>query len=85
MAGVHLVASAEAMCLGAKVGLDMTQLFEIISTAAGTSWMFVDRVPKLLMGKWTSEKTVRQVVCELVSCVRTFIFSLFGRMNEFKM
>ena len=66
MAGVHLVAAAEAMCLGSKVGLDTTKLFEIISTAAGTSWMFVDRVPQMLSGKWALKKSINHVISELV-------------------
>ena len=66
MAGVHLAAAAEAMSLGAKVGLETNQLFEIISTAAGTSWMFVNRVPELLSGKWVSKKTVSDVISNLV-------------------
>jgi 3-hydroxyisobutyrate dehydrogenase len=66
MAGVHLVAAAEAMSLGSKVGLDTEKLYEIISTAAGTSWMFVDRAPQMLSGKWTSKKTLSEVIAELV-------------------
>jgi 3-hydroxyisobutyrate dehydrogenase len=66
MTGVNLVAAAEAMSLGARVGLDTEKLYEIISTAAGTSAMFVDRTPQLLSGKWTSKKTVNDVIAELV-------------------
>lgn len=66
MAGVHVVAAAEAMSLGSKVGLETNKLYEIISTAAGTSWMFVDRVPQLLSGKWTSKKTINDVISDLV-------------------
>jgi 3-hydroxyisobutyrate dehydrogenase len=66
MAGVHLAAAAEAMALGKKVGLDLEQLYEIISTAAGASWMFIDRTPQLLSGKWSSKKTVDNVIAELV-------------------
>jgi 3-hydroxyisobutyrate dehydrogenase len=66
MAGVHLAAAAEAMTLGAKVGLDTTQLQEIIATAAGTSWMFVDRAPQMLSGEWQLKKTIEEVIRELV-------------------
>ena len=67
MTGVHLLAAAEAMSLGSQVGLETKQLFEIISGAAGASWIFVDRIPQLLSGKWTSKKTLNDVVSELVS------------------
>jgi len=48
LAGVHIVAAAEAMAFGAKLGLDTRSLFEIISNAAGGSWMFKNRVPAML-------------------------------------
>jgi len=66
MSGVHLAAAAEAMSLGVKVGLEAEKLFEIISTAAGSSFMFVDRTPQLLSGEWTARRTVDDVVAELV-------------------
>ena len=67
MAGVHLGAAAEAMSLGMKVGLEPNKLFEIISTAAGSSFQFVNQTPQLLSGKWTSKKTVDEIIAELVS------------------
>lgn len=67
MTAVHLVAAAEALSLGAAVGLDTTKLFEIISTAAGTSVMFVDRGLQMLKGDFTSRKTIDDVLTELVS------------------
>ena len=49
-AGVHLVAAAELLALGAKAGCDPKTLFEIVSQSAGSSWMFNDRVPRMLDG-----------------------------------
>jgi 3-hydroxyisobutyrate dehydrogenase len=72
MAGVHLAAAAEAMSLGKKVGLDTKQLFEIIAGAAGNSAMFKDATPQLLSGKWKNEKTIDEVIAELVSSYRVF-------------
>jgi 3-hydroxyisobutyrate dehydrogenase len=77
MAGVHLVAAAEAMTLGARVGLDTNKLYEIISTAAGSSAMFVGRVPGLLSGEWSGEMTVGDVIAELV-CLLLFPLSPFS-------
>jgi 3-hydroxyisobutyrate dehydrogenase len=74
MAGVHLAAAAEAMMLGAKVGLDTAQLQEIITTAAGTSWMFADRAPQMLSGTWQSTKTVGDVISELVRIFPLFFY-----------
>lgn len=47
-AGVHLVAAAELMALGAKAGCDPQTLFDIVSTSAGQSWMFEDRAPRMM-------------------------------------
>jgi 3-hydroxyisobutyrate dehydrogenase len=74
MAGVHLAAAVEAMSLGMKVGLEPNKLYEIVSTAAGSSFMFVNRIPQLLSGNWTSKKTVDDVVAELVSISSVSVF-----------
>lgn len=57
-AGVHLVAAAELMALGAKAGCDSQTLFDIVSTSAGQSWMFNDRVPRMLAGDYTPRSMV---------------------------
>ena len=79
MAGVHLAAAAEAMCLAAKVGLEPETMFKIISTAAGASTMFVQKAPQWLSGSWESGKTADDVVRELVSC---FFFGVRVRLFE---
>jgi 3-hydroxyisobutyrate dehydrogenase len=66
MTGVHLAAAAEAMSLGIQVGLEPKQLYTIIAGAAGNSFIFKERTPQLLEGKWTSTKTVDDVIAELV-------------------
>ncbi|KAI0524860.1 hypothetical protein KFK09_004250 [Dendrobium nobile] len=48
--GIHLVASVEATFLGVRAGIHPTILYDIISNAAGSSWIFVDAIPKLLTG-----------------------------------
>jgi len=48
LAGVHVVASAEALALAAKAGLDVRQLYEIVNGAAGSSWMFRDRGQRMI-------------------------------------
>lgn len=47
-AGVHLVAAAEYMALGARAGCDPRKLHEIVSSSAGQSWMADDRVPRMM-------------------------------------
>ena len=46
LAGVHIAAAAEAMALGIN-GTDPDQLFAVLSGAAGSSWMFNNRVPHI--------------------------------------
>ncbi|MDQ2088870.1 NAD(P)-dependent oxidoreductase [Marimonas arenosa] len=48
-AGVHLVAAAEVVALGTRAGCDPETLLSIISGAAGQSWMFDDRAPRMIM------------------------------------
>ncbi len=47
-AGVHIVAAAELMALGAKAGCDPQKLFEIVTGSAGQSWMLEDRGPRMM-------------------------------------
>jgi 3-hydroxyisobutyrate dehydrogenase-like beta-hydroxyacid dehydrogenase len=67
LAGVHIVAAAEGMAFGAKLGLDTGSLFEIIKNAAGGSWMFENRVPAMLNGDWTPHSQLAIFVKDLVS------------------
>eukprot|EP00931_Biecheleriopsis_adriatica_P033156 TRINITY_DN19258_c0_g1_i3.p1 TRINITY_DN19258_c0_g1~~TRINITY_DN19258_c0_g1_i3.p1 ORF type:complete len:327 (+),score=100.81 TRINITY_DN19258_c0_g1_i3:83-982(+) len=58
LAGVHIATAAEAMALSAKAGLDTRQVFEIITSAAGNSWMFENRVPHMLADDPTPHSAV---------------------------
>ena len=48
LAGANLVAAAEAMALGARLGLDGQMLFEVINQSSGASWIFSDRMARVL-------------------------------------
>ncbi|EYU40112.1 hypothetical protein MIMGU_mgv1a000277mg [Erythranthe guttata] len=48
--GIHFVASIEAMSLGVQVGIHPCIIYDIISNAAGNSWVFKNYVPHLLKG-----------------------------------
>eukprot|EP00898_Chlorokybus_atmophyticus_P007744 jgi/Chlat1/7971/Chrsp69S07405 len=61
LAGVHIAAAAEAMALGARAGLDTRALFDVISGAAGNSWMFSDRVPRMLSSSFTPPKSALDI------------------------
>ncbi|XP_038878743.1 uncharacterized protein LOC120070914 isoform X2 [Benincasa hispida] len=48
--GIHFVASLEAISLGIKAGIHPWIIYDIISNAAGNSWVFKNYVPHLLKG-----------------------------------
>ena len=65
LAGVHIAAAAEAMALGVRAGADPRELFEVISNAAGRSWMFENRVPHMLDRDFTPRSAVEIFVKDL--------------------
>ena len=48
LVAIHNVASAEAMVLGMKAGLDPRQVFELVAAGAGTSRVFELRAPMMV-------------------------------------
>jgi 3-hydroxyisobutyrate dehydrogenase len=58
LAGVHIAAAAEALALGSKAGIDPNRIFEVISSSAGASWMFQNRVPHILADDYTPHSSV---------------------------
>ena len=53
LAGVHIAAACEAIAFAAKQGLDIGKVYEVITQAAGNSWMFENRIPHVLEGDYT--------------------------------
>lgn len=48
MCGAHLAVAAEALSLAEKLGVDMTQMLDIVSGSAASSWMLKDRGGRML-------------------------------------
>ena len=48
LAGTQLVAAAEAITLGAQLGLNLDTLFDVICNSSGASWIFADRIARVL-------------------------------------
>jgi putative dehydrogenase len=48
LAGINLVAGAEALALGMRIGLDPHKLFDLIRESSGASWVFEDRMARAL-------------------------------------
>jgi L-threonate 2-dehydrogenase len=62
MVGTQLVVAAEALAFGEKLGLDRDMLFDIISRAAGNSWIFSDRGPRMLTGEFSPPKSALSIL-----------------------
>ena len=52
LAGINLVAGAEALALGVRLGLDKRALFEVIKASSGASWIVGDRMARALDGDY---------------------------------
>jgi 3-hydroxyisobutyrate dehydrogenase-like beta-hydroxyacid dehydrogenase len=65
LAGVHIATAAEAMALGIRAGADPRTLFEVISSSAGSSWMWQNRIPHVLEGDDTPLSAVNIFVKDL--------------------
>ena len=50
LAGIHNAAAAEALALGIKAGLDPHKVFDVVMASSGMSWMFGDRIKRLIDG-----------------------------------
>lgn len=48
LAGIHITSAVEALAFGTRAGLDPQKIFDVISTSAGNSWMFQNRIPHVL-------------------------------------
>jgi L-threonate 2-dehydrogenase len=65
LAGVHIAVAGEAMAFAAKQGLDLDKVYEVITASAGNSWMFENRMTKVLSGDYTPNSAVEIFVKDL--------------------
>jgi len=65
LAGVHIAVAAEALALGIRAGAEPATLFEVISSSAGSSWMWQNRVPHILAGDDTPLSAVNIFIKDL--------------------
>ena len=65
LAGVHIVAAAEAMAFASRLGLDLKSLYEVLSNSTSWSWMFANRVPQILNMDWTPHSALAIFVKDL--------------------
>ena len=53
LAGVHIAAGAEAMALASKAGIPLDVMYDVVTHAAGNSWMFENRMKHVVEGDYT--------------------------------
>ena len=70
-AGANLVTACEAITLAIRLGLDPVQVDEIISGAAGNSWMWQDRIKPLVAGDHTVRSAIEIFVKDMGIVVDT--------------
>ena len=78
LVSIHNVASAEAMVLGMKSGLDAQQMFDVIKTGAGNSRIFELRAPMMVendysqatmkMDVWQKDLQVIKAFADTMEC-----------------
>ncbi|MGK7863502.1 L-threonate dehydrogenase [Falsiroseomonas sp. E2-1-a4] len=65
LAGVHIAVAAEAMALGIRAGADPQKLYDVVTSAAGNSWMFENRMARVLTGDDAPRSAVNIFVKDL--------------------
>ncbi|EFE93760.1 L-threonate dehydrogenase [Serratia odorifera] len=65
LAGVHIAAGAEAMALAARAGIPLDVMYDVVTNAAGNSWMFENRMRHVVDGDYTPKSAVDIFVKDL--------------------
>ena len=65
LAGVHIAVGAEAMAMAAKAGISLDVMYEVVTNAAGNSWMFENRMKHVVDGDYTPTSMVDIFVKDL--------------------
>ncbi|MBO8414797.1 MAG: NAD(P)-dependent oxidoreductase [Proteobacteria bacterium] len=65
LAGVHIAVAAEAMAMAKKAGIPLDIMYDVVTNAAGNSWMFENRMAHVLKGDYTPLSAVDIFVKDL--------------------
>ncbi len=65
LAGVHIAAAAEAMALAASANIPLDTMYDVVTHAAGNSWMFENRMQHVLDGDYSPKSMVDIFVKDL--------------------
>lgn len=65
LAGVHIAAGAEAMAMAARAGVPLETMYQVVTNAAGNSWMFENRMRHVVDGDYAPRSAVDIFVKDL--------------------
>lgn len=65
LAGVHIAVAAEAMALASRAHISLNTMYDVVTHAAGNSWMFENRMQHVLEGDYTPHSSVDIFVKDL--------------------
>ena len=65
LAGVHIAVAAEAMAMAAKAEIPLDIMYDVVTHAAGNSWMFENRMTHVVAGDYTPLSAVDIFVKDL--------------------
>lgn len=65
LAGVHIAVGAEAMALAARANIPLDLMYDVVTNAAGNSWMFENRMKHVVDGDYTPTSMVDIFVKDL--------------------
>ncbi len=65
LAGVHIAVAAEAMALVSRAGISLDLMYDVVTHAAGNSWMFENRMARVLTGDYQARSAVDIFVKDL--------------------
>lgn len=65
LAGVHIAVGAEAMALAARAGIPLETMYQVVTNAAGNSWMFENRMRHVVDGDYSPKSAVDIFVKDL--------------------
>ena len=64
LAGINLAAAAEALALAERLGMDLNVVRDVVNASSGGSWMFADRVPRLIDRDYSPAKAASKILCK---------------------
>ncbi len=65
LAGVHIAVGAEAMALAARANIPLDLMYDVVTNAAGNSWMFENRMKHVVEGDYSPNSMVDIFVKDL--------------------